>query len=122
MNQTNRIGHGVAGAQSLITGRYSLVNATETPLSTIMDSVAALITNISKYAPFEVRLITEVAGGEMRTKTGVSGFNIQHQPAAGQPDGRATTLYLDQDGKAPSNLLIYNGAGRDMFIYITLLG
>lgn len=126
-NQTNRNGHGVAGASQVATGVVTISAATEVALGTIMNSVIAG-SSMDQFAPFEVRILSVALGGssplEVRTKTGVSGFPIVHAVSGGGADPDPLTLYLAQNKQSPNTrVLIANpNAAADLNLFVMVLG
>ena len=126
-NQTNRLGHGVAGAQQITTGLVEVPAATEIALEDVLDSVFSGST-MAPYGPFEVRFMSSSPGAgvplEVRTLTTIPGYPIPHLPTGGgaHPDG--LTLYLAQNVEAPSTrILIANPNGAtDLDLYVLVLG
>lgn len=123
-NQANRVGHGVLQANETLAGQVAYAAPGEKSLATIIDAVATA-NGKPAFAPYEVRLLFNdaVTGGELRTKTTVPGFPINHEPAggaAGDPSFRPTTFYFAQNSQAPNDFLIFANAPGTL--YVLLIG
>lgn len=121
-NQANRSGQGVATNDGIVAGQIVLAAATETTLEDVMSSIFTGST-MSPFAPYEVRMEGSATGLEIRTKTGVSGYAVQHVPGGGQAHGPATVLYLAQNDSSPkTRILIANTAAGNVTLSVLLLG
>lgn len=121
-NQVNRSGQGVATDDGVVAGHVVINAASEVTLQDVMSSVFTG-SSMSPFAPYEVRLESLTSGLELRTKTAVSGYSIQHVPGGGQAHGPATVLYLAQNGSSPkTRLIVANPTGGNITLTVLLLG
>ena len=120
-NQTNRIGHGVASTGGIAVGQVIINAGAEVSLGTFLAGVYSA-SGVASFAPFEVRLEALSSGLELRSKTGVSGYAIQHVPGGGAAHGAPLVLYLNQNSTSPNSLIIANTSAGNIALSAMLLG
>ena len=118
----NRTGHGVAASTWFLAGQYTLLANAEVTYDTVVAALFAAQGEVA-WAPFEFRVIADVIGVEVRSKTAVSGILLDHYPGAAQAHGPGLTLYPAQNSKAPnSRILFKNVTAGNIILYCMLLG
>ncbi len=121
-NFNNRVGHGVAATTYFSVGQYTLIAAAEVSLETVLAAIFTANSEIA-WAPFEIRVVAELTGVEVRSKAGVSGFPLEHLPVAGNPHGAGLTLYPSQNATSPNKKILFkNTTAGNIILYAMLLG
>jgi hypothetical protein len=132
-NQTNRLGHGVASGSGFCAGQVSIAarpggagTATEVSIGTILASIFASAGQPGSFAPFQLDLLSDAAGLEVRSATTIAGYPLQHVPAglvAGDSHGAPLTIYFNQNGDSPnSRILIANTTAVAIIVNVMAQG
>ena len=128
-NQTNRLGHGVAGATQIACGVWTLAATGEDTLGEIIDDIIVGQNAMAPFSPFEVRLISSPPGAgvlplDLRTTVGTPGYPIPHVPSGtgAHPDG--LILYLAQNEEAPNTKISVGNSNpaTNLDLFVMCLG
>ena len=128
-NQTNRLGHGVAGVTQIACGMWTLAATGEDSLGDIIDDIIVGQNSMAPFSPFEVRLMTSPPGAgnvsaDIRTTTGMPGYPVPHLPGGTGSHSDGLVIFLAQNEEAPNTKILIGNANpaTNLDLFVMCLG